>query len=108
MDLSPPERMNLMRFVCSFAWTDLAVSQAERDLVMRICGRLKLTDAEMQRVQAWLEVPPPPEEVDPTTVPHEHRQLFLTVAATMINADGHVTEAEHESLGLFRDLLSGD
>jgi hypothetical protein len=74
---------------------------------MRICGRLKLTDGETKRVEGWLELPPAPEEVDPTTVPPEHRQLFLTVAAMMINADGHVTEAEHESLRLFRDLLSG-
>ena len=30
--------MRLMKFVCSFAWTDLKVQQQERDLVMRIAG----------------------------------------------------------------------
>ncbi len=105
MDLSPAERMNLMKFVCSFVWTDLNVTQAERDLVMRICGRLNLTEDETDRVRAWLEVPPPPDEVDPNGVPPEHRQLFLGVAEMIAHADGRVVPAERESLKLFRDLL---
>lgn len=97
-----------MKFVCSFAWTDLSVSQAERDIVMRIAGRLKLTDSEIERVQGWLEVPPTADEVDPNTVLPEHRQLFLTTAEMVVNADGKVVGAENESLKLFRDLLSGN
>ena len=108
MELSPSERMHLMKFVCSFVWTDLHVSQAERDLVMRICGHLRLSDDETRRVQGWLDVPPEADELDPNTVPPEHRQLFLTVAETIVKADGRVTPAEQESLKLFRDLLSGD
>lgn len=105
MDLSPSERMNLMKFVCSFVWTDLHVSQAERDLVMRITGSLNLTDEESKQVQQWLEVPPPADEVDPTKVPKEHRQLILSTAELIVNADGKVVPAEQESLALLRDLL---
>ncbi|MFT4841867.1 MAG: putative tellurite resistance protein B-like protein [Planctomycetota bacterium] len=105
MELSPSERMNLMKFVCSFAWTDLNVSQSERDLVMRISGNLQLTDAEAQRVKDWLDVPPPAEEVDPTSVPPAHRQLFLTTLEMVVQADGKVVAAESESLSLFRDLI---
>lgn len=108
MELSPSERMNLMKFVCSFAWTDLNVSQSERDLVMRMSGSLKLTDAEAGQVKGWLDVPPPIEEVDPTAVPIAHRQLFLTTMEMVVNVDGKVAEAESESLALFRDLTRRD
>jgi hypothetical protein len=73
MKMNATERMNLMRFVCSFVWTDLKVAQQERDLVMRIAGRLALTDAEAKQVEQWLRVPPNIDEVDPATVPVAHR-----------------------------------
>jgi hypothetical protein len=108
MKMTPTERMNLMRFVCSFVWTDLKVAQQERDLVMRIAGRLGLTAAESQQVSEWLQVPPNVEEIDPTAVPASHRQLFLQAAELAIKADGRVVPAERDSLALFRDLLDSD
>jgi len=105
MELSPSERMNLMKFVCSFVWTDLNVSQSERDLVMRISGSLNLTNEEAALVKGWLDVPPPIDEVDPTSVPAAHRQLFLTTMEMVVQADGKVAAAESESLALFRDLM---
>ncbi len=105
MKLSPAERLNLMRFVCSFAWTDLKFAAAERDLVMRIAGRLGLDDGEVAEVKAWLQVPPNVEDVDPTAIPLAHRQLFLQVAELVAKADGRVVPAEKDSLRLFRDLL---
>lgn len=105
MKLSPAERMNLMRFVCSFAWTDLRVATAERDLVMRIAGRLGFADDEVAQVKQWLQVPPDVEELDPSAIPREHRQLFLQLAELVAKADGRVVPAERDSLALFRDLL---
>ena len=105
MELTPAERRNLLRFVCSFAWTDLKVSQAERDLIMRIAGQIGLTNVEVGKVGEWLQVPPPPEEVDPTLVPAEHRQLFFDAAQLMVRADGAIAPAEREQLALFRELL---
>ncbi|MEO6593860.1 MAG: TerB family tellurite resistance protein [Planctomycetota bacterium] len=105
MVLSTADRMRLMKFVCSFVWTDLVVKQSERDLVMRIVGHLQLTDAEAKQVAAWLAVPPRAEEVDPTAVPPEHRRLFLEAAELAIKADGRVVPAERDALALFRDLL---
>ncbi len=107
MKLGPTERMNLLRFVTSFVWTDLKVTQTERDLVMRIAGRLNLTDAEVKQVAAWLQVPPNVEDLDPDSVPREHRQLFLQAAELAVKADGRVVPAERDSLALFRDLLAG-
>ena len=69
MKMNATERMNLMRFVCSFVWTDLKVAQQERDLVMRIAGRLALTEVEAKQVEQWLRVPPNIDEVDPV---HAH------------------------------------
>lgn len=105
MDLTPAERRNLMRFVCSFAWTDLKVTRQERDLVMRIVGALGLDDDEARQVAGWLETPPPPEELDPTQVPRRHRELFLAAAQQVVEADGRVVPAERDALRLFRDLL---
>ena len=105
MELAPADRLKLLRFVCSFVWTDLKVHQQERDLVMRIAGRLGLTDVESQQVQRWLQIPPPIDEVDPSQVPPEHRALFLNAAEMAIKADGRVVPAERDSLALFKDLL---
>ena len=108
MKMTSAERMNLMRFVCSFVWTDLKVAQQERDLVMRIAGRLGLTEPESKQVAQWLQSPPNVEEVDPTGVPAAHRKLFLQAAELAIKADGRVVPAERDSLALFRSLLGGD
>ncbi len=107
MMLDAAARMNLMKFVCSFAWTDLKVTRAERDIVMRIAGRLGLTNEEAGQVAEWLEVPPAADEVDPATVPAEHRQVFLDAAQLTVQADGKVPPVERESLALFRELLEG-
>lgn len=105
MTLDHPHRMRLLQFVCTFAWTDLSVSQAERDLVMRLCGRWGLNAADTKQVAAWLVVPPPVDDVDPTTIPLAHRKLFLEAAEQMVRADGRVTPREKETLDIFRDLL---
>lgn len=104
--MTAAERMDLMRFVCSFVWTDLRVAQAERDLVMRIAGRLGLADAEVRQVAEWLRAPPAADDLDPTRVPIEHRRLFVDAARAIVEADGRVVPAERDSLALFRELLA--
>jgi uncharacterized tellurite resistance protein B-like protein len=105
MHLDAAARMRLMEFICSFAWTDLKVQQAERDLIMRTVGQLGLDDDETRQVQAWLATPPPPDEVDPTSIPREHRELFLEAAKLVVSADGRIVPAERDQLALFMDLL---
>ena len=103
--LTKDDRMQLMRFVCSFAWADLQVNAQERALVKRMVQTLRLDAEEKKQVQGWLEKPPRPEEVDPTTVPRAHRQLFIDAIKAMIVADGLVTSEEVEDLKLFVALL---
>jgi tellurite resistance protein len=103
--LDSADRLRLMRFVCSFAWADLEVRPKERALVRKMMSALKLDPDEIAQVKEWLEVPPRAEEVDPGTIPREHRQLFLDAARAMIAADGQIDPHEHESLKLLEELL---
>lgn len=103
-DLEPDDRLLLVRFVCSFAWADLHVDEAERAFVHHLVRRLDLTPSERRRVDGWLAHPPPADTVDPLEVPREHRQLFLDHAREVIRADGVVDELELDTFSLFERL----
>jgi uncharacterized tellurite resistance protein B-like protein len=103
--LDPEERLQLMRFVCSFAWADLEVAEEERAFVGKLIAKLGLTDEESAQVEEWLEVPPPPEEVDPTQIPRAHRQLFIDAARAMVVVDGRIDPEEAENLALLEMLV---
>jgi uncharacterized tellurite resistance protein B-like protein len=104
-DLDREDRMRLMRFVCSFAWADLEVKDAERKLIKRLVKKLDLDDKELAQVDGWLEVPPRAEELDPADIPRAHRKLFLETVRSVIIADGEVDQDEAENLVLFEMLL---
>jgi uncharacterized tellurite resistance protein B-like protein len=106
--LNRAQRLRLMRFVCSFAWADLEIQPEERRFISDLMGRLELEDEERSRVKGWLEVPPNPEEVDPTAVPHAHRRIFIDAIKGVVAADGEVNFEERSALDLFEMLLSGD
>ncbi len=106
-DLSKPDLLRLLKFVCTFAWTDLEVQEEERAVVDRLIQESSLDAAETARVQGWLSVPPPPEEVDPLDIPVEHRQLFYDAVRHLVEADGRIAEGERDSLALFQELLHG-
>lgn len=104
--MSVEDRLQLMRFICSFAWADLRIGQEERDFVHRMVRRLHLSPAEAEQVEGWLQHPPRPDEVDPMLVPPEHRKLFLEAALAVSAADGHITDSEAESYNLLSEMLS--
>lgn len=103
--LDREDRLRLMKFICSFAWADLEVQDAERKFVHRLVAELELDDEEKAKVEDWLEVPPPAEEVDPADIPRGHRQLFLDTVRAIIVADGKVDADEAESFALLEALL---
>jgi uncharacterized tellurite resistance protein B-like protein len=103
--LHAKDRLRLMKFVCSFIWADLEVKKSEREFVAKMVKKLHMTDDEKHQVQGWLKVPPKPEEVDPTQIPKEHRQLFLDTIRDVIRSDGEVAADEWENLALFEQLL---
>ena len=103
--LSREERLQLMRFVCSFAWADLQITSEEREFIIHLVDRLELDEDERGEVAGWLEVPPTPDELDPADIPREHRQLFLDAARAMILSDGEVDDVEAENLVILDQLL---
>jgi uncharacterized tellurite resistance protein B-like protein len=103
--LSPEDRLRLVKFVCSFAWADLEVNDAERGFLQDLVRRLSLDGDEAAEVEAMLRSPPAPEDVDPLDVPAEHRQLFLDTVLQMMAADGELSEAEAENYNLLSQLL---
>lgn len=103
--LDRDDRLRLMRLVCSFAWADLEVADAEREFIHKMVRELALDEDEAAQVEEWLEVPPPPEEVDPAEIPKSHRQLFLDAARAIVVADGKVDQDEAENLALLEMLV---
>ncbi len=103
--LSRAERMRLMKFVCSFAWMDLTIQSEERAFVARMIQRLELDDDDREQVESWLEAPPSAEEIDPTSIPSEHRKIFVRSIEGVIAADGEISMDEREALSLLEELL---
>jgi uncharacterized tellurite resistance protein B-like protein len=102
--LSRDERLQLMRFVCSFAWADLEVKPKERDFVRKLVDLLGMDPDEKQLVQGWLDLPPEVDTIDPMQIPRAHRRLFIDVARQMIAADGEIDPEEEETLQLLEQL----
>jgi uncharacterized tellurite resistance protein B-like protein len=98
-------RLELMKFVCTFAWADLSVHPAERNFVGRLVARLGFDAEDEAQVRDWLRAPPPPESVDPTRIPQAHRKLFLAAIDGVIAADGQITQEERDSLALLKELM---
>lgn len=94
-----------MKFVCTFAWTDLEIHEAERKFVDRLIDTFGLQD-DRALVLGWLESPPPTEDVDPTRVPKEHRQLVLDAARELFESDGVLDPHEQEQFELLEQLLA--
>lgn len=103
--LDSDDRMRLMKFICSFAWADLEIQTEERSFVAKMSRKLDLHDDELEQVQKWLEVPPPADELDPSEIPREHRQLFLDAVRAIVVVDGRVDPEEAENLALFEMLV---
>ena len=104
-ELTPDERLRLICFVCSFAWADLEIAESEREMIRGMVKGMELSEAEAEQVEQWLEVPPSPEDLDPQSIPQEHRQLFLNYALQMVGADGRIDPEEMENLSLLEQLL---
>ena len=103
--LSTDERIQLVRFVCSFAWADLEIREEERTYVANLVTRLGLGEAEQEAAANMLKEPPAPETIDPLSIPVEHRQIFLDAVLGIIAADGEIAEGEALSYNLLQQLV---
>lgn len=100
--LSPAERRQLLQLVASVAWSDLAVTAGEIAYIHGLMERLHLSADEAREAQRWLKSPP--DDVDPTTIPREHREIFLGAVREMVESNGGASEEEKESLALLEAL----
>ncbi len=99
------DRLRLVEFVCSFAWADLEIQPEERTFVSRLIRRLDLDEQEDLQVQQWLDRPPSLDDLDPTSIPAEHRRLFVEAIGGLISADGEISDEERETFEIFQQLL---
>lgn len=104
--LSRDDRLRIMEFVCAFAWADLQVRESERAFIHRLIERMDL-GSDRGQIEAWLRHPPPAEDVDPTRVPVEHRELVLDAARELVQVDGKLDPEEQEMFVLLEQLLVG-
>jgi hypothetical protein len=104
-ELDRRDRLRLVEFVCSFAWADLEIQPEERVFISGLIRRLELGEEDDLQVQRWLELPPRPDHLDPTSIPAAHRRIFVEEIEGLIAADGEVSEEERDSLEIFKQLL---
>jgi uncharacterized tellurite resistance protein B-like protein len=105
--LSRNERLLLLKFVCAYAWTDLKIHEGERRFVERLMQRMELGAEDRAEVERWLHVAPAPNEVDPASVPVEHRRVFVEAVRAVMYADGEVEDEEREQLDRLKLALEG-
>ncbi len=103
--LGQKDRLQLVRFVCSFAWADLEIKEQEREYIYDLIRRLDFDDEESLQVERWLGRPPDPDEVDPVDVPLRHREVFLQHVLAVSRSDGELADVEQEAYELLSQLL---
>jgi uncharacterized tellurite resistance protein B-like protein len=106
--LSRDERLLLLRFVCAFAWTDLAIQEGERKFVTRLMERMQLTPEERAEAEGYLYVAPSPEATNAKLVPREHRRIFIDAVRALIYADGSVDAEERDRFERLQAALNAD
>jgi hypothetical protein len=102
--LDSTARRQLMKLACIAAWTDLEVVERERDFIVALGVRLGLSEAALDEVRGWLRSGPP--ELDPGSLPLEHKRAFLGVYSEILISDGRIDPMESRSFELLRELLS--
>jgi hypothetical protein len=107
-ELLREEKLQVLRFICAFAWADLEIREEERALVNRFIEAIDLPKDCYQQVYSWLDHPPRPEEIDPYDIPTELRTAVLYAAEAMMVTDGDVDSRELELLQLLKSLFEED
>jgi hypothetical protein len=100
------EKLQIMRFICTFAWADLKVVQAERQFIMRFCDTLVLNDDERKEVESWLKHPQHPDDIDPFSLPKHLHEYVLSAAQAISIVDGEFDDKESELLEILQGILS--
>ena len=110
MDLyiSSEEKLQIMRFVCAFAWADLKVVTEERSIIASFAKSLELNEKELIQVNDWTRHPPKPEEIDPFDIPVHLKEIILSAASAVTIVDGICDHNEADLLTLLQNILGVD
>jgi uncharacterized tellurite resistance protein B-like protein len=103
--LQSEERMKLLRLVCAMAWADSEIQQQEKGFIAKLVFKMGAPAAEIRQVKKWLEQPPPDEDIDPNSIPQDHREMFFEACKGVMAADGTVTDAEKAELENLQNKL---
>ena len=100
------EKMQIMRFICTFAWADLKVVPSEKLMIERFCNTLQLDENQRKEVNSWTKRPIHPEDIDPFSIPDHLKKYILSAAKAISIVDGDFDEKEAELLELLQNLLT--
>ena len=103
--LTLQEKLDLLAFASAFAWADLEIQQQEKRIYMALVDEMGLAGNEREIALSLLSSPPRAEQIDPMSIPVEHRTLFLSTAHNIILADNELKATEASLLDLLRSLL---
>ena len=98
--------LQLFHFMCAFAWADLEIQEEEQEMIERLMVSLKVPPEDQNLILTWLEVPPPPEVIDPYAVDPEFRSQIYKAAKAIVLSDGELHQLEKEMLELLRDAFT--
>jgi uncharacterized tellurite resistance protein B-like protein len=105
--LTEDERVDLMRFLCSFAWVDGEVQAQERTVLERVLGGLGLSTEARAKASAWLFAPPDMEGFDFGAITPDKRGLFIDHAFEVASAHGGLAAEEMRHLQMFMRFADG-
>jgi hypothetical protein len=102
---SEKAKRRIMRFAIACAWADLELDAAELDVIFELALELRLDAIGRALLFEWIEMPPAPEDVDPTQLDPAEARLCLAIAKRVIEADGKKTEEECALYSLLAELF---
>ena len=105
--LTEAEQIDLMRFLCSFAWADGEVQAQEKVVLERVLSSLTLSEAGRAEASRWLFRPPNMEGFDFGAIPPDKRALFLDRAFEVAAAHGGLGKEELRHLQMFMSFDRG-
>lgn len=107
-DLTESERLELMRFLCSFAWADGVVQPQEKTVLERILGSLELSAEAHAEAEGWLTAAPSVQGRALRSIDEKKRATFIDGAYEVAAADGEIAADELEHLKMFMRFTYGE
>jgi uncharacterized membrane protein YebE (DUF533 family) len=104
-ELTEAEQIELMRFLCSFAWADGEVHDTERTVLEQVLGGLTLSPEARADAQAWLSEPPDMEGFDFGAISPEKRSAFIDQAFAVAAAHDGLGAQEIRHLKMFMTFI---